>query len=177
MVFCLVCETRAVPNSGAIHVILLISCGFHFWVGQSHPALSSIWWLVQQQEQIVLLGWSQGMVAANKLLLLSDPCLCVYMSLFSCVSMWMGICVFMCACACVHDPEWLLSNKEMKSIVSPHPPPPANHCLLLLHLHFLEPLGVLPHWKPQTSIGSIYLVDRSAEWLLLLSRPHKNHGN
>lgn len=29
----------------------------------------------------------------------------------------------------------------------------------------------------QTSFGSIYLVDRSAEWLLLLSRPQKNHSN
>lgn len=42
----------------------------------------------------------------------------------------------------------------------------------------------LSHWvcshaatNSQTSIGSIYLVDRSAEWLLLLSRPHKNHSN
>lgn len=64
-------------NSERIHVILLISCCFHFWVGQSHPANASIWWAVQQQEQIALLGWSQRMVAANKLLLLSDPCLCV----------------------------------------------------------------------------------------------------
>lgn len=67
---CLVSETRAGPNSGAIHVILLISCCFRFCVGQNHPATASIWWVVQQQEQIVLLGWSQGMVAVNKLLLL-----------------------------------------------------------------------------------------------------------
>lgn len=67
MGLCPVCDTRAGTNSVGIHVILLISCCFHFCVGQNHPVTTSIWWHVQQQEQIVLLGWSQGMVSANKL--------------------------------------------------------------------------------------------------------------
>lgn len=88
---------------------------------------------VQQQEWIALLGRSQWMVAANKLLLLSDPCLCVC-----------GV-VVCTVCACVRDPEWLVPNKEMKSIVGFFFSPPSSESfLLLLHLHFSEPLGELP---------------------------------
>lgn len=87
--------------------ILLISCRFHFWVGQSHPATASIRWPVQQQERIALLDRSKRTVAANKLLLLSDPCLCVCMgvAVLSCVSEWMCIyvCVHVLACVTLSD--------------------------------------------------------------------------
>ena len=160
------CDNRAFSNTGGIQATLLISCCFHFWV--SHPETDSIWWPVQQQEQIALLVWSQRMVAANKLMLHSDPCFWV------CVC----ACVHVC-CVCVRDPGWLVSNKEMKSIVG------------IFFSSLSEPFSFItspalpraagcapaPQPAPKTSIGSIYLVDRSAEWLLLLSRPHKNHSN
>lgn len=98
-------------------------------------------------------------------------CLCVYADVY--------LCICVCACACVRDPEWLVSNKEMKSIVGFFFSPPQR---TIFFYYFT--CTSLSHWvcshaatNSPTSIGSIYLVDRSAEWLLLLSRPHKNHSN
>lgn len=94
--FVTVCDTRAGPNTWGIPAILLISCCFHFWFRLSHPVTASIWWPVQQQEQIALLDWSQRTVAANKLLLRSDPLNCERACCVACVSMWMCICVSVC---------------------------------------------------------------------------------
>lgn len=94
---CLACDTRDGANTGWIQAIPLISCCFHYYGGLTHPTAASIWWPVQQQEQIALLDWSQPMVAANKLPLLSDPCLCG-----RCVAaavrvfMWIRICLSVC---------------------------------------------------------------------------------
>ena len=95
------------PNTGGNQAILLISCCFHFWFGLSHPVTASIWWPVQQQEQIALLDRSQRMVAANKLLLLSDPFLweCVCVAAFACVPMWscVSVCVHVLVCVTQSD--------------------------------------------------------------------------
>lgn len=179
MGLCLACDTRDGANTGWIQAIPLISCCFHYYGGLTHPTAASIWWPVQQQEQIALLDWSQPMVAANKLPLLSDPCLCG-----RCVAaavrvfMWIHICPFVCVQihVCMTQGD-LFPIRKWNPLWGFSPSLPANHFLLLLHLHFPEPLGMLPHCNSQTSIGSIYLMDRSAEWLLLLSRPHKNHSN
>lgn len=177
--FVTVCDTRAGPNTWGIPAILLISCCFHFWFRLSHPVTASIWWPVQQQEQIALLDWSQRTVAANKLLLRSDPLNCERACCVACVSMWMCICVSVCVrvlvCVTLSDlfpirkwnPLWVFFFSPQRTI-----------------FFYYFTCTSLSHWvcshaatNSQTSIGSIYLVDRSAEWLLLLSRPHKNHSN
>lgn len=100
-----------------------------------------------------------------------------YMCVGACVSMCLCVCVWY---ACVRDPEWLVSNKEMKSIVGFFFFSPPQRTIFFYYFTCTS----LSHWvcthaaaNSQTSIGSIYLVDRSAEWLLLLSRPHKKHCN
>lgn len=136
-----VCDTRAGPNTGGIQAILLISCCFHFWV--------TLWPLPSgglSNSKSRLHYWT----GHSEWLLLTSCCssptpfmwVCVLLG-FACVYVDVYLCIGLCACACVRDPNWLVSNKKMKSIVEFHPPP-ANYFLLLLHLHFLEPLGALP---------------------------------
>lgn len=97
MGLCLACDTRDGANTGWIQAIPLISCCFHYYGGLTHPTAASIWWPVQQQEQIALLDWSQPMVAANKLPLLSDPCLCGRcVAVAVRVFMWIRICLSVC---------------------------------------------------------------------------------
>lgn len=88
-------------KTGGTRGIHLISCCFHFWFRPSHPVTATIWWPVRQQEQIALLDWSQWMVAANKLLLHSDPFLwlCVCVRRHICLRVCMAVC---CVSVCVH---------------------------------------------------------------------------
>lgn len=104
---------------------------FQFFALTRVPLSSaSVWWLVQPQEQIALLDWSQRMAATNKLLLLSDPppLLCALVSLCLSARLFARV-LCVSVCARVHDPEWLVSNKEMKSIV----------CVLFCFVFFYSP--------------------------------------
>lgn len=159
---------------------LLNSCCFNLCLGLNNPVTGSIWWPVQPQEQIALLDWSQPTVAANKSWLHSDPFSESLRAAFAWVSACSCICVSVCVRAGVYDPKWHVSNKEMKTIVVFFffSSPTVNHCFYYFTCTSSSHL-VCSHAaaSSQTSISSIYLLDRSAEWLLLLSRPHKNHSN
>lgn len=67
------------------------------------------------------------MVVANKLLLLSDPFFVSVLPHLPRVYVVVCLCVCVCTYAYVRDPESLLSNKEMKSIVGTPPLPQANY--------------------------------------------------
>lgn len=112
--------------------ILLGSCCFNLWEFP-HGCFHMVAWLTMRADRII------GLVAANKLLLLSDPMRVFHDAfpwLLVCLCVYLPTCVSQCVCMCVHDPGLLVSEKEMKSIVF-SPSPTVSHFFLLLHLHFL----------------------------------------
>lgn len=116
-----------------------------------------------------------GLAPANKSLLFSDPSVCVWdrhllsVCVLACLftRTWVARCVStqarVCVCAWPRVTCFRKGN-EIHCVLSPSPT--VSHFFLLLHLHFLA----LPCRNRR---AKICLMDRSAEWLLLLSRPQK----
>lgn len=135
--------------------ILLGSCCFNLWEFP-HGCFHMVAWLTMRADRII------GLVAANKLLLLSDPMRVFHDAfpwLLVCLCVYLPTCVSQCVCMCAHDPGLLVSEKEMCFL------PPPRWAISFYYFTCTSSCAQLTR--------KISLIDRSPEWLLLLSRPQK----